>query len=297
MYQTSQGYCGAGSCDIPSFPSSFQSGGLEQIASSVVSYQAQAPEICYSAQDVSGRSYTSATSIMPLAFSSISNVNSGSFNFNNFSNTNYNNLNEGLAYQQNSTIYQLFSAQENYHFIPDQFLKPGKEGFFVGEADKIKPYIEEAFEKMFSCPFPNDVKISVLDEKKFRKLAPNSGTVGLSINRKKQGFVSEIFVLNDNLARVMLTIGHELGHVLTETLGNAQDEEAKAYSFSLAWMKIIKENNIADLGDAIVLERPAENGLHNVAFAFVQKLLNAGEKAWELYLKLVRGQVSVAWGG
>ena len=197
------------------------------------------------------------------------------------------------AYKNSLQAYSLFHPQRNYNFIADNFLKPGKEGAFVGDAEEIKEFIEAAFEKMFGSSFPNDIKISVLEEKKFRKVASSPATLGLSINRRKQGLLSEIFVLNDHLARVMLTIGHELGHVLTETLSPAQDEEAKAYAFSLAWMKVIKEHNIANLADAIVLENPAKNGLHNVAFAFVQKLLDGGGKALEVYQQLVKKELKV----
>ena len=52
----------------------------------------------------------------------------------------------------------------------------------------------------------------------------------------------------------MLTIGHELGHVLTKTLSRHHDEEAKAYAFSLVWIDAIKKNNIANLSGAIITE-------------------------------------------
>ena len=173
----------------------------------------------------------------------------------------------------------------------DNFLIDVK-GEFVGKASEVKEYVEEAFEKIFDEPFPDNIKVSVLNEKEFRKLAPASSTIGLSINRNKQGMLSEIFILNDSLGRVMLTIGHELGHVLSETLSNPQDEEAKAYAFSLLWMKTIKEHNIAGLGSAIILESPAQNGLHNIAFDFVQKLIAQGKNVWEVYLALVNGKLT-----
>lgn len=191
------------------------------------------------------------------------------------------------TYQHNDPLYNLFTPQVEYHFTPDHFLKPGKKSIFVGKAVEIKDYIEETFEKMFQKPFPTNIKINICNENTFRKIAPSPGTIGVSFNRNKYGLLSEIFVLNDYLARVMLTLGHELGHVLTETLNNAHNEEAKAYAFSLAWMEIIKEHNIAGLGDAIIFENPADNGLHNVAFSFVKKLILQGEMAWEIYLKLI----------
>lgn len=167
---------------------------------------------------------------------------------------------------------------------------------FVGKAEEIREHIEQAFELMFHEAFPKDVKVSVLDEEKFRKLAPHPGTIGLSINRRTQGLMSEIFVKNDFLARVLLTVGHELGHVLTEQLTNAQDEEAKAYAFSLAWMRVIKENDIAGLKDAIVTERPAENGVHNIAFFFVEKLMNRGKRVWDIYGALISRKLSCVAG-
>ncbi|MBI2666476.1 hypothetical protein HYX13_02595 [Candidatus Woesearchaeota archaeon] len=185
-------------------------------------------------------------------------------------------------------------SHTEYHFQPDQFLKPGKEGKFVGQAEDIKEFIIEAFEKMLHSQFPEDIKISVCTEEEFRKIAPHPGTIGLSINRRKQGLLSEIFVLAGPLGRVLLTVGHELGHVFTGTLEHAQDEEAKAYAFSMAWMEVIKEQNIAGLSTAFVEESPAQNGLHDVAFGFVSKLLREGEKAWNVWEGLVSGELAVA---
>src|SRR3989338_595524 len=54
-----------------------------------------------------------------------------------------------VSYSQSaSALYTFFSPQAEYHFRPEQFLKPGKEGLFVGEAERIRPFIEEAFEKI-----------------------------------------------------------------------------------------------------------------------------------------------------
>lgn len=179
--------------------------------------------------------------------------------------------------------------QPEYHFDPALFLKPGKEGGFVGKAEEVREFVEAAFEKIFQTSFPNDIKISILPTEEFRKLAPQPGVIGLSVNRKKERLLNEIFILNDSQARVMLTIGHELGHVLTPTLDSPHDEEAKAYAFSLEWMSIIKKNDLAGLGEAIVMERPAENGLHNLAFGFVEGLLRQGKRAWEVYGELIQG--------
>ena len=193
-----------------------------------------------------------------------------------------------------SAFSQRNTNHREYHFQPDEFLKPGKGGKFVGKAEEIREFVEEAFEKMFNVKFPDDIKISVCSEQQFRKLAPHPGTIGLSINRRKQGLLSEIFVLQGSLGRVLLTVGHELGHVFTGTLEHLHDEEAKAYAFSMAWMNLIKEYNIAGLGNAFVEESPAHNGLHDVAFGFISKMLRQGRNARELWEGLISGELAVA---
>ncbi len=192
------------------------------------------------------------------------------------------------------TFIQLFSPQPEYHFQPDLFLKPGKEGRFVGKAEEIREDIEKAFELLAGEPFPDDIKLSVLPAEEFRKLAPHPSTVGISFNRRNYGLLSEIFVLNDSLGRVMLTIGHEIGHVLTPPLAEKLNEEAKAYAFSLRWMEIIRKHDIAGLAGALVTETPAENGLHDIAFSFVRGLLKEGKSAGDIHYGLVRGTMATA---
>ena len=199
----------------------------------------------------------------------------------------------GRSYNQQKEYIHLPPLMAEYHFTPDAFLLPGKEGIFVGDAEEIRPFVEETFQTIFNQPFPRNIKISLLNADDFRKIAPHPGTIGLSLNRTKQGLLSEIFVLQGSLARVMLTLGHELGHVLTETLPDAHDEEAKAYAFSLAWMNTIRKHNIAHLENSFVTESPALNGLHNIAFAFIQQKLNAGHETWNLYLDLIHKREQV----
>ncbi len=189
--------------------------------------------------------------------------------------------------------YLLPETNVSYGFQPDSFLRPSKNQKFVGEAEEVKDFVEEAFEKIFNEKFPNDIKVSILNKEEFNKISSSNGAIGLSINRRKYGLLSEIFILNDSLGRVLLTIGHELGHVLTETLDNPHDEEAKAYAFSLEWMRIIKENNIANLAESIITENPAKNGLHNIAFEFVMKMINCGKEIWNIYLELINREINV----
>src|SRR3989344_1906531 len=262
--------------------SSFRSTIYSRLESMAHAEYEQQPKIAYSIQSfpsaqIYGASMTSFPLSSPMAF-------------------HYSSEAERKGYNVNSSGgYSIFTpSHTEYHFQPSEFLKPGKEGKFIGQAEEIKEYVVDAFEKIFHTAFPQNICISVCNETEFRKIAPHPGTIGLSINRGKDGLISEIFVLNDSLARVMLTLGHELGHVLTQTLANPHDEEAKAYAFSLVWMRAMKEHNIAGLADAIVTERPAENGLHNVAFGFVEKMLRKGMELSRLYLELVQRNVSVA---
>jgi hypothetical protein len=197
-------------------------------------------------------------------------------------------------YSKNQTPYLHHpQTHREYHFQPDNFIKPGKHSIFVGDAEQIRPFVEETFSRLFHKSLPENIKISVCNETEFRKIAPHHSTIGLSINRGQQGLLSEIFVLNDTLPRVLLTLGHELGHVLTKTLSNAHDEEAKAYAFSLAWMDIIKQHNIANLADYIITESPAQNGLHNIAFNFITSLLHTGKNAWNIYQDLIKKTISI----
>ena len=196
-------------------------------------------------------------------------------------------------YSARQENYQLLTVQAEYHFVPDHFLKPEKESVFVGKAEEVREFVEEAFEKIFQQPFPHNIKMSILNQEEFRKMAPSPNVIGLSLNRGQDGLLSEIFVLNDTLGRVLLTVGHELGHVLTKTLSSPHDEEAKAYAFSLVWMQAIKEYDIAHLGEAIIVERPAENGLHNVSFSFVHNLLAQGKEVGEIYQEIVNQQLTL----
>ena len=277
MSQGSGGYAGCSNCS--SCGNCYSSGsGLEYIASSSRSYEGAAGSssgvFAYEVASGVSRGNYGGGEIMSLIRAGYSGDSGAE-----------------RGYEAGAMVYEFGRAEKNYHFAPEDFLIPGREGRFVGKAEEVREVVEEAFTKIFDCPFPNDVKVSVLSDKKFRKIANSPGVLGLSFNRKLTGGVSEIYVREDSLARVMLTLGHELGHVLTATLGDKRDEEAKAYAFSLEWMRMLQEENIGGLGGALVLDRPAENGLHNVAFEFVQKMVASGRKAWEVYL----GMVNKVW--
>ncbi len=182
--------------------------------------------------------------------------------------------------------------QVEYVFDPGVFLKPRREGRFVGDALAVQSYIEEAFELMLGRAFPDTIRVSVLGDAEFNLICSHPGTLGLAINRSEQGLISDIFVRAGSLARVMLTLGHEIGHVLTPALTNPIDEEAKAFAFSFAWMDVIAQYDIGGLGDSFISENPAHNGLHDVACQFVWSQMQQGMSAQEVYADVVSGLVA-----
>lgn len=168
----------------------------------------------------------------------------------------------------------------------------------ISNMGEVKEVVEQTFEKITGQEFPQDsIKILVCDEEQFRNIhtctggAWNPGIMGFSFNKYGKG-ASEIYVRQDHMDSLLLTIGHEIGHVLSPTLINAQDEEAKAHAFSLAWMETIREHNIAGLSSNIT-PNPAHNGLHDVAFDFVKYLLSTGTSSFDIFKTLAHGLTSI----
>lgn len=167
------------------------------------------------------------------------------------------------------TQEQLSHVPREYHFVADDFLT-GIATKAINRREEIMPLVEEAFEKRTGKAFPHDIAIRLCAPVELEQAFGPGFTPdvqGFCRNRHGRG-VSEVFVKRGELAHVMLTLGHEIGHALTPTLQDPRDEEAKAFAFSLAWMETIREHNIAGLRVAIQ-PNPAKNGLHNVAFNFV----------------------------
>lgn len=199
-----------------------------------------------------------------------------------------------------SNSYKSKPVTQTYSHVTDNFLALDRpRSVFIGDASEIKEFVEEAFRAVTGREFPDDVMIRLLSKEEFKKANIvvsgkwNDGLQGFAINRKRLGLVSEIFVRKGEMDKIMLTIGHELGHVLTRQLEDKRDEEAKAFAFSIAWMRKIKELNIANLATAIQLDRPARNGLHDVALDFVLKLTQEGREAFDIYLDLISGNLEV----
>ncbi|MBN2111651.1 hypothetical protein JW707_00990 [Candidatus Woesearchaeota archaeon] len=209
-------------------------------------------------------------------------------------------LRKSAAYS--SGLYLSNGNSRQYYFSPSAFLNSTPTEFISSEDEQqkeiVKNLAEEAFIAATGKEFPKDIALRICSEETLKKIHETAGGKwakgirGFSINRRGFG-PSHVFVMEDELARMMLTLGHEIGHVITLPMKNAVDEEAKAFAFSMAWMKSIKENNIGGLSESIN-PAPAKNGLHNVAFDFVLDLIRKGRQAIDVYLELIRGEVSIS---
>ncbi len=168
----------------------------------------------------------------------------------------------------------------------------------ISEMGDVKEIVEQTFEKITGQEFPHDsIKIVVCEESQFRSIHEstgamwNPGIMGFSFNKYGKG-ASEIYVRQDHMDSILLTIGHEIGHVLGPTLSNGQDEEAKAHAFSLTWMETIREHNIGGLQPNI-MPNPAHNGLHDVAFDYVKYLMQTGASTFDIFKTLAHGLTSI----
>lgn len=194
--------------------------------------------------------------------------------------------------------YYLAAYTTSHSFAPELFLKPSRpKARFVDDNNEIKSIAEETFKLMIKDRLPANISINVLpfDEFKLRhsKFGPwSNGILGFSVN----GSNKQIFARENHMDALLLVVGHEIGHVLTEALENKHDEEAKAFAFSIEWAKTIKMHNVANLGASIKDElyfQPARNGLHDVAFEFIDFMVKKGRNAIELHKDLVKKYVSV----
>ena len=203
-------------------------------------------------------------------------------------------------------LYNIFYDENapysmGHSFTPEIFLTPSRSGsMLVAKNNNVKYFISaarQAFELMAGKKIDENISISVLPDDEFRMLHSifgkwSEGILGFSIN----GHLKKIFVRENNLDVLMIVIGHEIGHVLTETLPNRHDEEAKAFAFSIEWAKTIKKQDIAGLGMSIKEEfdfKPARNGLHDVAFEFVIHEVRKGRSACELHKGLAGKYISL----
>lgn len=192
-----------------------------------------------------------------------------------------------------------YSAQSHAYIMHEPFLNPVRPATqFINKASEIRDFVEEAFRKTTNQELPDDFTIEILKEEEFRTIKKEKGVLGFAINRKKSG-MSRIVVRENNLDVLMIVVGHEIGHILTGQALTLQDEEAKAFSFQFAWAKTIFEHDIAGLRMSINsgIFQPAQNGMHDIAFSFVQKLISSGRKSLEIYGLIAAGIIGMNnWG-
>ncbi|RME77942.1 hypothetical protein D6774_02920 [Candidatus Woesearchaeota archaeon] len=176
---------------------------------------------------------------------------------------------------------------------PTTFLKPNRAPTrFIGKAEEVKEYLLETWDHLMHKEFPCDIDIHILSYEAMKKHLKENfhpGILGFARNGHATYQRSRIFVREGELDIVLETLGHELGHVLTPPLDDPVDEEAKAYAFEAAWVKKIKEFNIAGLASNFKdMPEPARNGVHDKAARFVRLTLLKKGDAKELFSAIAK---------
>ncbi len=188
------------------------------------------------------------------------------------------------------------TSNNSYYFSPDPFLNPNRpRERFTGKAEDIKHYIKDAFEKTTNNALPDDIDIIICSEKEFKENTKieDPGVRGVTLNRRHLGQITNIIIKEDEFAKIMLTIGHELGHAISLPLVDDINEEAKAFAFQVAFMHSLHEYNVANMRNCINLDfNPATNGIHNVAFNHVSRLITNGTKPLEIFRGIVQKQIT-----
>lgn len=174
------------------------------------------------------------------------------------------------------------------------FLRPFRPACqFIDEARGIMDSVVSAFLECTGYEFPDDVVIRVCspDEMTSRYEGWHPGVLGFAFNRLGFG-ISEIFLLKNQFDSLLVTAGHEIGHVLSFPAPSRVSEEAKAFAFEAAWLKALVEKDIGGLRGSINLGvfSPAINGVHDVAFGIVKSQILSGRSPLELYADLARGK-------
>ncbi len=204
-----------------------------------------------------------------------------------------------ISQREMSTNYDnlyLTKPQQNY-FVTEHFLTHLLPTEFVNDASLLEEPAKEAFRKTTGKELPKNISIHLCSEKELQTAHERNGgrwsasIMGFSINRGLKG-ISEVFVKKGMLDEVMITLGHEIGHIISPTLNDVRDEEAKAFAFSIAWMRTIVENNIVGLNNAIN-PNPAKNGIHDAGLEFVQEQLKNKMSAFDVFLQLTQGVLSI----
>ncbi|GEM_PF-3574082 len=109
---------------------------------------------------------------------------------------------------------------EPHSFTSQAFLNPSRpKSRFAVDINEIKSIAEETFRLMMNEDLPENISINILPNNEFKAAHSRfgswiSGIVGFSINGKYK----KVFVKETELDELLIALGHEIGHVLTETL-------------------------------------------------------------------------------
>ncbi len=165
--------------------------------------------------------------------------------------------------------------------------------------EELDAHIRDIFQAVMDRDLPDDISISVLEKSRFHELTSHafSASPGLQgfAKHKTDGLpMHTIVVKKSSLAEVLTVVGHEIGHVISEKKGNAHDEEAKAIAFEYAWVKTIKEFDLAGIGHIIRNVPLARNGLHDLAQMFVENRIKYGDDPLDIFDDIVADEISVA---
>jgi hypothetical protein len=187
-----------------------------------------------------------------------------------------------------SDKFDAYYQRQQDLFQPQMFISPNRKNVkFVKASEEVQNLVEQTFHELTKKPLP-DFNIRICTQQEMMKFHADwhPGIAGFA-----QPGTQSIFVLEAPLDEIMVTIGHEIGHLLARSADNPQDEEAKAMAFSIAWARTIKEHNIGGLADNLVVPTPARNGVHDKAWEFIQGLIKAGENPMGLFYQLSAGYI------
>jgi hypothetical protein len=201
-----------------------------------------------------------------------------------------------LLYHAHSSYNSRFVTTGIIH-EPEVFLIPQRPAteFIEHISPALRKKIKLIFRLTTGNELPEDILISILPEQELERehRKHSSGWSrqihGFAINRLHLYDFSSIFVKENLLDALMLTIGHEIGHCLSLSKEDAIMEEAKAFAFEIAWMRTIHRFNILELKDCMNINilNPAVNGLHNVALEIVLEKIREGREPIEVFRDII----------
>ena len=168
-----------------------------------------------------------------------------------------------------------------------------RSSIFINTPAQVQDLVAEIFEGILNRPMHN-VIIQISTVAELQKIHPNYTTniLGFALNGNGTQ-PHRIFIKADYLDSIMLTIGHEIGHILTPTLERTLNEEAKAFAFECAWFAYIKQYNVGNLAQHLALHLPAANGVHDVALKFVLNQIRNGKDAIEVFEQIAKKELQV----